>query len=57
MDGRGQVNVLVADIGREVREAKVEPLPRSKREERRALSERRERQVPQMRRRREKAPA
>jgi hypothetical protein len=57
MDGRGQVNVLVADIGQEVREAKVEPLPRPKREERRALSERRERQVPQMRRRREKAPA
>jgi hypothetical protein len=39
MDGRGQVNVLVEDISWEVREAKVEPLPRPKREERRALSE------------------
>lgn len=51
------MNIYAADIGREVREVKVEPLPRPKREERTAPPERRERQVPRRRRTREKVPA
>jgi len=51
------VTSFAADIGREVREVKVEPLPRPKREERTAPPERRERRVPQRRRKREKTPA
>jgi hypothetical protein len=54
MEGRGKVNILATDIGREVREVKVEPLPHPKKEERPAPPERRERQVPQRRRKREK---
>lgn len=48
------MNILATDIGREVREMKVEPLPRPKKEERPAPPERRERQVSQRRRKREK---
>ena len=50
------MKILAADIGREVREVRVEPLPRPKREERTTPPERRERQVPQRRRKREKVP-
>ena len=48
------MNIRAADIGREVREVRVEPLPHPKREERTIPPERRERQTPQRRRKREK---
>lgn len=51
----GKVNIFAANVGREIREVRVEPLPRPKREEPAPL-ERRERQVPRRRRKREKAP-
>ena len=53
----GRLNIVATNIGREVREVKVEPLPRPTRKERLAPPDRHERQVPQRRRKREKAPA
>ena len=48
------MNIFATDIGREVREVRVEPLFRPKREEKPPPLKRRERQVPQRRRKREK---
>ena len=50
------MKIFAADIGREIREVKMELLPRPKREERTTPPERRERQVHQRRRKREKVP-